>query len=135
MASRRVRTARTLASVAGALTLSACGAQIIVAGDTSVLVAQHTRDGGDGQVSGELEPVGRCLGVAGAVVVWPYGTEVVTDQPLRVDVPRYGILTAGDEVTLAGGFASEEPDTDDPDLVAGVPVPTDCADYDVFVAH
>ena len=47
---------------------------------------------------GRVELVGDCLGFGGNTIIWPYGTEIVSDDPLVVDVPGEGQVTIGDQV-------------------------------------
>ena len=46
---------------------------------------------------GRVELVGDCLGFGGNTIIWPYGTEIVSDDPLVVDVPGEGQVTIGDK--------------------------------------
>jgi len=82
---------------------------------------------------GTVDVVDGCLGADGAVIIWPHGTEVVSADPLTVDVPDVGEVTLGDAVQLGGGFVFEptsEGQTYDSELV-----PPSCADRPVFLAH
>ena len=53
---------------------------------------------------GRLEVVGGCLGAGGWVIVWPHGTDVVEEDPLRIEVPDYGTFGLGDDVQVGGGW-------------------------------
>lgn len=127
-------------STAGLTFLSGCGGagEVIATGDDIVLVSERTGDGMDAMGGGRLEMVGGCLGASGAVIVWPHGTEVVSDDPLTVDIPDYGTFTVGDEVRVGGGYVVEHSSNDiepGPYEVAGVTVPAACAKHDIFLAH
>ncbi len=50
---------------------------------------------------GRVTLVGECLGIDDATVIWPHGTELVSDEPFVVEVPGMGQVTIGDRV--AGG--------------------------------
>ena len=125
-------------SVAGLCLLSACGGQVIASGHTTVLVSESAGDGMEALGGGQVEVVGGCLGASGNVIVWPHGTEVVNDNPLTIDIPKYGVVAVGDDVQVAGGFVLEhksgqvEPG---PYQAGGVTVPANCAKHDIFVAH
>lgn len=120
--------------------LSACSGsgQVIQAGDVSVLVSERTGGGMDAQSGGSLEVVGGCLGASGSVFVWPHGTDVVDDDPLTIDIPDYGTFTVGDEVLVGGGYVLEHSSDDvqpGPYEVAGITVPAECAEHDIFLAR
>jgi hypothetical protein len=134
----------TLAKAGGCITgvglalLSACGGQAITAGDVTVLVAERADGGMDAQGGGRLEVVGGCLGASGAVVVWPHGTEVVSEEPLTIAIPDFGTVAIGDEVRVGGGFVLEHSSDDiepGPHETGGVTVPAQCARHDIFLAH
>ena len=132
------RAQRLLAVLAVTAALGGCGGEVIRAGDATVLVAERAEAGMDALGGGRLEVVGGCLGADGYVIVWPYGTEVVADDPLTVSIPGHGTAALGDHVEVSGGFVLEhtsgrvEPG---PLEVAGVTVPAECAEHDVFLAH
>jgi hypothetical protein len=131
------RTGSLAASVA-VLLLSACGGQVISAGDVMVLVSGRPKAGMDALGGGRLEVVGGCLGASGSVIVWPQGTEVIDEDPLQIDVPDYGTFNVGDEVRVGGGYLLEHSAVDvepGPYEVAGVIVPASCAEYDIFLAR
>ena len=118
--------------------LGGCGAQVVTAGDVTVLVAAPGLDGMDALGGGRLEVVGGCLGASGSVVVWPPGTEVVSEEPLRIDVPDVGTVGVGDEVQVGGGYVLEHSSDEveaGPFETGGLTVPADCARHDVFLAH
>ncbi|HEX4976380.1 MAG TPA: hypothetical protein VFV40_00815 [Nocardioides sp.] len=128
------------AGLLGALVLVAgCGGRVVSAGDVTVLVSARTGAGMDALGSGRLSVVGGCLGLGDVVVVWPHGTDVVGEEPLRVEVPGVGSVGLGDQVEVGGGFVVEhEPGTPrdaGPVEVGGVSVPASCAKHDVFLAH
>lgn len=100
----RVRCLSLVGLVSGlALVVSACGegnGAVIHRGDTVVLVGAN----GDGDnmagvgFGGKVAVVGACLGINDATVFWPYGTEVVAENPLTIDVPGLGRVSVGDQV-------------------------------------
>jgi hypothetical protein len=111
---------------------------VVVAADVSVLVSERATSGMDALGGGRLEVVGGCLGAAGSVIVWPYGTKVVNEDPLTVEIPDYGTFTLGEEVRVGGGYVLEHSRGDraaDSFEVAGVTVPTSCSEHDVFLAR
>ena len=117
------------------LLLVACGgeAERLTAGDVTVLVSAPPDAGMDALGGGTVEVVDGCLGADGAVIIWPHGTRVVSEDPLQVDVPEIGTVGLGDTVELGGGFVFEPEgsgDTYDSDLV-----PRDCAGSPVFLAR
>ena len=86
------------------LPVSGCGAgdgTIINSQGSVVLVGAK----GDGEnmagigFGGEVSMVGECLGISGTTVFWPYGTKVVDDDPLTIDVPGLGRIGVGDQVS------------------------------------
>jgi hypothetical protein len=120
------------------LPLSACGGQVISAGNVIVLVSERADAGMDALGGGNLEVVGGCLGASGSVIVWPHGTEVVQDDPVTIDIPDYGRFALGDEVEVAGGyvFAHSSDNVESGEYpVGGVTVPAECAKHDIFLAH
>lgn len=113
---------------------------MLTAGDVTVLVSARTGTGMDALGSGPLSVVGGCLGLGEFVVVWPPGTDVVDEDPLRLDLPDVGTVGLGDPVQVAGGFVVEHAEGDEtrepgPAEVGGVTVPRRCAAHDVFLAH
>lgn len=107
-------------------------------GDVTVLVSEPLEAGMDALGGGRVEVVGGCLGADGSVIVWPPGTEVIEDDPLRVDVPGSGTIGLGDDVELGGGYVLEHSSDEvepGPYEVAGITVPAECAEHDVFLAH
>lgn len=88
-------------------TLTACGGgegSVGKAGSTYVLVgAEHGGDTVAGVgVGGRVTVVGGCLGIDSGVVIWPYGTKVVGDSPLVIDVPGLGHVSPGDAIQGGG---------------------------------
>ena len=78
-----------------------------------------------------------CLGASGDVIVWPFGTKVVREDPLTIQIPDNGTFALGDQVAVAGGYVLEHSSTArdaGPFDVAGVTVPTACAEHDIFLA-
>lgn len=119
------------------LLLSGCGGRVHDAGGVAVLVSEYSTSGMDALSGGALTVIDGCLGVGDAVVLWPFGTSVVSDDPLMIDVPDHGTYTLGDEVAVGGGYVYEGdgPQGNRPTAVAGVTLPTSCADNDLFLAH
>ncbi len=130
--------AARLTTALGLTVLSACGGQVIAAGDVTVLVSESTGGGMDALGGGRIEVVGGCLGASGAVIVWPHGTEVVEDEPLTIDIPDNGRFALGEEVQVGGGFVLEHSSDNiepGPYQVGVVTVPAKCAEHDIFLAH
>lgn len=130
------------AVVAGAALVSTgCGGgegAVLTAGNATVLVSAPMDEGMDALWFGRLEVVGGCLGIEGVVVVWPPGTEVTGEGPFAIDVPGYGTFAEGDEVEVGGGFVLEHSSggvAPDPYEVAGVTVPPECGEHDVFLSR
>jgi hypothetical protein len=73
-----------------------------VSGDTFVLLDSSTL-GLDARVSGKVSLVGDCLGIDNTVVLWPAMTQVVSQDPLVVELPNAGRVRVGDTVQGAGG--------------------------------
>jgi hypothetical protein len=103
-----------VASVAVLLGLLAgCGDQtdrVLEAGGAYVVVGSDPDQGDDAAISGVVELVGDCLGIAGRVVYWATGTEVVSTDPLVLDVPGDGRVEVGDSLSGAGGTLGGTPD-------------------------
>ncbi len=108
--------------------------QVLDAGGTTVLVGERTDSGDDALLSGRLTDVGGCLGVGETVVVWPAGTSVTTDGPATVHVPGRPSAALGDQMEVGGGVALEPGEQPRDNEVAGVVVPTACAEKGVWVA-
>ncbi|HEX6247347.1 MAG TPA: hypothetical protein VFZ64_05700 [Nocardioidaceae bacterium] len=128
-----------LGAIAAALALlAACGGKVITVGDVTVLVSRSTSAGMDALGGGRLEVVGGCLGTSGYVVLWPSGTDVVSENPVTIEIPGNGTFTLGDEVQVGGGFVLEHSSQDrEPGTfeAGGVTVPAECAEHDVFLAR
>jgi hypothetical protein len=132
------RAAWSLVASAVVVSLAACGGRAIRAGDVTVLVSERPSYGMEARGGGRLEVVGGCLGASGSVIVWPHGTKVVDEEPLRIEVPGYGVFSLGDEVWVGGGYVLEHSSDEidpGPYEVAGVTVPAECAEHDIFLAH
>lgn len=116
--------------------LAGCGgeAQVLQAGEIRVLVGERTTSGSDAQLVGVVTDVGGCLGVDEFAVVWPHGTEVVSQDPLAVDVPGNGRVELGDSVELGGGMITEGPPAG-PVTVGDLVVPVACAGRGVWGAR
>lgn len=133
------RPAPCAAAVLLAALLTSCAGRAIETDEATVLVGERSGGGDDALWSGPLEVVGGCLGVRGAVVVFPHGTEVIDEDPLRVDIPGDPEAALGDNVSLGGGFVIEHSEGEraasGPIRAGGVEIPAACAAYDVFVSH
>jgi hypothetical protein len=128
---------KLLAASATFILLAGCGGQVISAGGVTVLVSEFP-SGMDADGGGRLEVLGGCLGASGSVIVWPYGTRVVDDDPLTIEVPDNGTFGLGDEVQLGGGWVLEHSSDNvepGPYEVGGVTVPAECAEHDIFLAR
>jgi hypothetical protein len=86
-------------------------AVVIKSGESFVLVApKGSADNVAGVgMGGAVRLVGNCLGIEAATVLWPYGTEVVSEDPLVIDVPKVGEITLGDRVSGGGSQYSSLP--------------------------
>lgn len=115
--------------------LTACGsAQVIDAGDATVLVSERTDDGMDALLEGTLVVVDGCLGIKDAdyrdtVVVWPHGTKVTNDDPSTIDLPGVGEVALGDEVSVGGGVVRSGTS------VGGATIPAYCDDGEIWLAN
>jgi len=114
--------------------LSACGgAEVVDAGDVTVLVGERSGDGMAALLPGRLAVVDGCLGVqsegdAAYVVVWPHGTEVVDEDPLTISVPDDGEHVLGDELEVGGGESPlKEP--------GGIDVEAECPGALIWLGH
>jgi hypothetical protein len=111
------------------LTMSACSGEgtVVKSGKVSVLVGAE----GDGNniagigYGGTVTMVGTCVGINQATVIWPYGTEVVSEDPLVLDVPGLSEIGLGDEVS--GG--ADEYENFLPDGIEAIP--EGCPDSEV----
>jgi hypothetical protein len=126
-------------AVSGALVVAACGngsGEVVAVRDTQVLVGEPADGGMDAVLTGSVEVLDGCLGVRTFVVVWPNGTEVSEDVPVRVDVPGYGSIDLGDDVRIGGGLVYEPSKTSESGdhEVAGVTVPAACAKHGIWLA-
>ena len=118
-----------------ALALAACGgqAQRLSAGEVTVLVAAPPDAGMDALGGGTVEVVDGCLGADGAVIIWPHGTRVLSEEPVEIDVPDLGAVGLGDTVELGGGFVFEPEGPGD--VYESELVPQACAGRPVFLAR
>lgn len=120
-----LRRSALAACLAAALMLTSCGrGEVIDSGGFQVLVGHD--DGSDRAgvgYYGAVTIVGTCLGIGDAVVVWPPGTEVESDEPLVVNVPGLGQVGVGDRIE--GGADVHDPE-DPPD---GLKIPEGCRDH------
>ncbi len=95
-------TLRPLAVSLAGLVLVACGSHedgdTLKSGRSSVLVGPKFGSYGGTGGGGTVTTAGTCLGFDGATVLWPYGTMIVTDDPLTIEVPGLGRITSGDSV-------------------------------------
>lgn len=70
----------------------------------TVLVNAEPGGGGMAGVGffGRVRLVGDCLGIAHATIIWPHGTEIVSGEPLVIEVPGMGKVGVGDRVSGGG---------------------------------
>jgi hypothetical protein len=126
-----------LAAAACVVLLAGCGTggegTRLTAGEVTVLVSAPPDAGMDALGGGRIEVVDGCLGADGAVIIWPHGTELVSEVPVRIDVPEVGTVGPGDRVELAGGYVFE-PETPGETYESDL-VPETCADRPVFLAR
>ena len=118
--------------------LTGCSGKAIDAHGVTVLVSGRASSGMDAALTANLEVVGSCLGAGGAVVIWPFGTKVVDEDPLTIEIPDNGTFALGQEVDVGGGFVLEHSSAAreaGPLEVSDVTVPSECADHDVFLAR
>ena len=131
------RWALALSGVVVAAALAGCSGQSLNTNGVTVLVGERANGGMAAQGGGRLEVLDGCLGASGDVIVWPFGTEVVDDDPLTIQIPEDGSFAVGDEMTVAGGYVLEHSSTArdaGPFEIAGVTIPTACAENDIFLA-
>lgn len=115
------RSGLALAGVVVAAVLAGCSGQSLDTNGVKVLVGERASGGMDAQGGGRLEVVDGCLGARATVIVWPFGTRIVDDDP----------------ITVGGGYVLEHSSTareSGPFEVAGVTFPAGCAEHDVFLA-
>ena len=120
------------------VSLAGCSGKVITVDGATVLVSERATSGMDAALAAELQIVGGCLGAGGSVVIWPFGTRVIDEDPLTIEIPDNGTFVVGEEVTVGGGFVLEHSSVardPGPLEVSGVTVPTACADHDVFLAR
>jgi hypothetical protein len=124
-----VRLLAALTVVVAASVLSGCGGndgggdgRVLHSGSSNVLIGAK----GDGDnvagvgFAGTVSLAGGCLGIGGATIIWPYGTQVSSDDPLTIYVPGLGRLTVGDRVDGGGDEYGDH-------LPKGIDaVPSDC---------
>lgn len=115
--------------------MSSCGedeGSVLNRSETNVLVGAE----GDGEepmagvgVGGTVTLVGNCLGIGRAIVIWPYGTEIVDEDPFTIDVPDFGEVSVGDSIQGGGDtYVDYLPDGIDE-------VPSGCPDDEVFAFY
>lgn len=127
----------TLSGVVVAAALAGCSGQSLNTNGVTVLVGERANGGMAAQGGGRLEVLDGCLGASGTVIVWPFGTEIVDNDPITIDIPENGTFALGDDVTVSGGYVLEHSSTareSGPFEVAGVTVPRGCAEHDIFLA-
>jgi hypothetical protein len=134
----RVRVGLIVTVIAGLL-LAACGngsGEVVAVGDTTLLVGESTDGGMDSALSGSVVVLDGCLGIRSYVVVWPNGTDVGEEDPVRIDVPGYGTLQVGDDARIGGGLVYEPSERSEPadHEVAGITVPGECAKHGIWLA-
>jgi hypothetical protein len=129
----RARVLTTLIVFLAAPVLTGCGGggdgSILHSGDSMVLVgAEADMDGPIAGVGfgGRVAMVGHCLGIESATIIWPYGTTIVSDDPLTIQVPGLGPVQPGDSVDGGGvGYSTRLPKGIDA-------IPSGCPTEDVF---
>ena len=124
-----------LAVVLSLATFTGCGgADVVEAGDVTVLVGERSGEGMTALLQGRLAIIDGCLGLesqdvdAVHVVVWPHGTEVVDEDPLTISIPNDGEYSVGDELEVGGG----ESPLDEP---GGIDVEAECPDAAIWLGH
>ena len=133
--------ATALLAACGEDTSGVCGTDGTVEEETTpsagpvVLVAEPQNSGMDSLITGRLTVLGGCLGVGDSVVVWPEGTEVLLDDPVRIEVPGRGTYSLDSEIELGGGHLEPAADGTVGGAVGGAEVPEACAATgEVFLA-
>jgi hypothetical protein len=102
--------ALSLALLLVASTMVACGDDGSVHGDVLgsdggyVLVGAEDDGNNIAGVGyfGRVEVVGVCLGIDGRTIIWPHGTEILSERPLEIDVPELGPVSVGDKIEGGG---------------------------------
>lgn len=132
---RRPHFVSALAMAGSLLMLTGCGgADVVDAGDVTVLVGEGSGDGMTALLPGRLAVVEGCLGLesqdvdAAHVVVWPHGTEVVDEDPLTISIPDDGEYEVCDELEVGGGASP----LDEP---GGIDVQAECPGAAIWLAH
>jgi hypothetical protein len=95
--------------------LSACshrGEGSVLASGGAYVIVGHELDPNTPQVGvgigGVMRMVGSCLGFGENPVIWPYGTTIVSDSPLSIDVPGLGHVSVGDAIEGGGRTDAHE---------------------------
>ena len=118
----------------GSLLLSSCSmfdrGSVIEQDGLVVLVGPKVLDEAGVGFAGSVEVVNGCVGLRQGdeawVLIWPKGTELVSSDPVVLDVPNVGTVEEGAQ--LSGGGA--EYDSEHP--MSGVDVPSECQDNPVY---
>lgn len=104
----------------------------VLGGSTgTVLVNAEPGEGGIAGVGffGRVKLVGDCLGIEDATIIWPHGTQIVSEDPFVVEVPGMGQVSIGDRVSGGGDeYVDYLPDGIDA-------VPPGCPTKRVFAFH
>lgn len=115
------------------LTVSACSAKgaVVRRGDVVVLVGAE----GDGdniagiRFGGQVSLVGACVGIDQVTVIWPHGTEILDEDPVRIEVPGLGQVKVGDRVDGGGDILADD------HRPTGIDeIPSDCSTSEEIIA-
>lgn len=105
---RRAGCAVLVVASLAAVSSSGCSADDngdVLGSDGAWVVVAPPADGGtDALVSGVVRLIDGCLGIEDSVALWPAGTELVSEDPLTIDVPGTGEVQVGAAVRGAGGY-------------------------------
>ena len=116
------------------LLLNSCGlfqrGSVIERDGLFVLVGPEALDEAGIGFAGTVQVVDGCVGLrqddASWVLIWPQGTELVSSDPVALEVPHVGRVEEGAKVTGGGAeYDSEHP-------VSGVDVPSECQGNPVY---
>ena len=96
-------------------------------GGLKVMVGERTGSAMQAGFQSKLTKVGRCIGLAGDLTIWPHGTDVVAGDRLRVGGKTYGL---GDVYKGGGGVLEQNSQDFDP---SSVDAPSGCPVTDALV--
>jgi hypothetical protein len=91
-------------------------------GGLKVMVGARTGAAMQAGIHSKVTKVGKCIGLAGDLTIWPHGTEVLSGNRIRVGEESYGL---GDTFDGGGGVLEQNSHDFDPSSVdahAGCPV-------------